>query len=390
MSMASRFGPYPMEREASGTSWQPDSTPHDGRHWMRGPWMLMVHGFADLVWDSQGGERGDDKLFSGNMAMLLASRPLGAGTLGLRAMASLEPATVGERGYPLLLQTGETADGETRLIDRQHPHDFLMELSASYSQPVGERGSVFGYLAMPGEPALGPPVFMHRFSGQENPEAPISHHWLDSTHITFGVATAGYVWDRFKLEGSLFTGREPDSQRWDFDSPKFDSYSARLSWNPTPDWALQASWGRLKSPEELEPDVDADRTTASVSYNHRFSPRTLSQTTLAWGRNRQRPGDTLDAILLEAALVSDERHVVFGRLEEAEKNELFEETEPLAGQVFEVGKGTLGYRYDVPFGDAWTVGLGALVSAYHLPTELHPAYGSSPVSYMIFSRIRLR
>ena len=281
MVMSGRFGPYPMEREASGTSWQPDSTPHDGRHWMRGPWMLMVHGFADLVWDSQGGERGDDKLFSGNMAMLLASRPLGAGTLGLRAMASLEPETVGERGYPLLLQTGETADGETRLIDRQHPHDFLMELSASYSLPVGERGSVFGYLAMPGEPALGPPVFMHRFSGQENPEAPISHHWLDSTHITFGVATAGYVWDRFKLEGSLFTGREPDSERWNFDSPKFDSYSTRLSWNPTPDWALQASWGRVKSPEELEPDVDADRTTASVSYNHRFSPRRLSQTTLA-------------------------------------------------------------------------------------------------------------
>src|SRR4029453_7318460 len=127
----SRFGPFPMEREASGTSWQPDSTPHEGRHWMRGAWMLMMHGFVDLVWDSQGGDRGDDKLFSGNRAMLLASRPLGAGTFGLRAMASLEPATVGERGYPLLLQTGETADGETRLIDRQHPHDFRMGLIAS-------------------------------------------------------------------------------------------------------------------------------------------------------------------------------------------------------------------------------------------------------------------
>ena len=390
MEMTGRFGPYPLEREASGTSWQPDSTPHGGLHWMRDPWMVMAHGFADLVWDDQGGRRGDEKLFSGNMGMLMAQRPLGAGTLGLRGMLSLDPATMGEEGYPLLLQTGETADGRTHLIDRQHPHDLFMELSASYSVPLSGEASVFAYLAYPGEPALGPPVFMHRFSGQEIPEAPLGHHWLDSTHITFGVATLGYVRGGFKLEGSLFTGREPDAERWTFDSPKFDSYSTRLSWNPGPDWALQASWGRLESPEELEPEVDTDRTTVSASYNLRLAPETLAQTTFGWGRNRNRPGETLDAWLLESTVVAGERHVLFGRLEWDEKDELFEEEEPLAGEIFEVGKASLGYRYDWPLGPDWAIGLGGLVSLYDLPGRLEPAYGSNPTSYMIFSRIRVR
>ena len=172
--------------------------------------MGMVHGYADLIYDDQGGDRGDDKVFSSNMLMVMGQRSLGQGTWGLRGMFSLEPATIGKRGYPLLLQTGETANGRDPLIDRQHPHDFLMELATTYSVPVGDNSSVFGYFGYPGEPALGPSAFMHRFSGMDIPEAPITHHWLDSTHISFGVGTLGYVWKNWKLEGSIFTGREPD------------------------------------------------------------------------------------------------------------------------------------------------------------------------------------
>jgi hypothetical protein len=36
---------------------------------------------------------------------------------------------------------------------------------------------------------------MHRPS-QHDPDAPIGHHWQDSTHITFGVATLGAVAQR--------------------------------------------------------------------------------------------------------------------------------------------------------------------------------------------------
>lgn len=275
MKMTGMYGPYSMAREASGTSWQPDSTPHEGLHFMKKDWMLMVHGFATALYDHQGGDRGDDKFISTNMLMVMAQRPVGMGTLGLRSMLSLDPATVGKNGYPLLLQTGETANGRDPLIDRQHPHDLFMELAASYSLPVGQDGSIFGYLGYPGEPALGPATFMHRFSGMEIPEAPITHHWLDATHITFGVLTAGYIWKSVKVEGSRFTGREPNQYRWDFDKARFDSSSARLSFNPTKNWAFQTSYGRIKSPEQLEPDIDQDRTTASASYNRAWSMNNL-------------------------------------------------------------------------------------------------------------------
>ena len=224
-------------------------------------------------------------------------------------MVSLDPA-IGKSGYPLLFQTGETADGRTHLVDRQHPHDLLMELSASYSRKLGADSSVFGYVGLPGEPALGPTAFMHRLSGMDNPEAPLTHHWLDSTHITFGVVTAGYVWRDLKLEASAFNGREPDQYRWNMEVRKFDSASARLSWNPTPEWALQVSHGRLDSPESLEPDMSVKRTTASASYQHAIGGRPM-QTTLAWGRNRKEPGVTTDGYLLESALhVSEETHCI--------------------------------------------------------------------------------
>src|SRR5262249_21759173 len=156
--------------EASGTSWQPEAAGHRGIHAMHGAWMTMLHGYADVVYDDQGGPRGDTKTFSGNMLMAMGQRALGAGTLGLRTMLSLEPATIGKEGYPLLLQTGETADGINPLIDRQHPHDLFMELAGAYSVSAGNR-SLFLYGGLPGEPALGPPAFMHRFSGMNIPVA---------------------------------------------------------------------------------------------------------------------------------------------------------------------------------------------------------------------------
>ena len=132
-------------------------------------------------------------------------------------------------GYPLLFATGETANGRTPLINQQHPHDLFMELSGSYSYKFSDTNSAFVYFGLPGEPALGPPAFMHRFSGMDIPEAPITHHWLDSTHITYGVLTAGYVWDKVKIEASAFRGREPDQHRYNIETPGLDSVSARLS-----------------------------------------------------------------------------------------------------------------------------------------------------------------
>ena len=388
-AMPSMYGKYPMSREASGTAWQPESAPHEGLHFMKGDWMIMLHGFATPFYTHQGGERGDDKIVAANMLMGMATRGLGPGRLGLRSMLSAEPWTAGKKGYPLLLQTGETADGLTHLIDRQHPHDLFMELAATYSVADDTR-SAFLYLGLPGEPALGPPAFMHRFSGVEIPESPIGHHWLDSTHITYGVATLGLVKGGWKLEASRFTGREPDQDRTDIESPDLDSHSFRVSYNPAAQWSFQASVGRIHSPEQLEPEVDTDRWTASAMY-HRGAEIRNWQTMLAWGQNRNRPGRDLNAVLLETASTWARRHTVVARAEVVEKDELFDESDPLADRAFTVGKLTGGYIRDVRPEGHVAVGIGALATMSLVPDELEDAYGGrAPLSGMVFVRAKLR
>ncbi|MFY9822555.1 MAG: hypothetical protein WAM82_14315 [Thermoanaerobaculia bacterium] len=381
--MPGLLGPYGMSREASGTAWQPESTPHTGVYTMSNGWHLMVHGFADLVYDHQGGPRGDTKTFSENMLMGMATRELGAGRLGLRAMVSAEPATIGREGYPLLLQTGETANGVTPLVDRQHPHDLFMELSATYSVPVSKAASVFLYAGLPGEPALGPATYMHRFSGMDNPEAPLSHHWLDSTHVTFGVATLGWIRNGVKLEGSVFTGREPDQNRNDIESPKMDSWSLRATWNPTPAWSFQVSRGHLHSPEQLEPEIDVDRTTASATLNRPLAAGNW-QTTFAWGRNDRNPGRSTNSFLLESAVTLGDRNTLFGRVEQQQNDEIT----PL-GEVFDVGKLSLGYIWDGVRIDSFRGGLGVLGSVALIPQKLRGDYGDTPVSWMAFLRARI-
>jgi hypothetical protein len=386
MPITGAFGPYAIPREASGTAWQPDSTPEAGLHLMAGPWMLMAHGYLDAVYDNQGGPRGNDKGFSASMGMLMAQRPVGEdGTLGLRAMLSLDPL-MGANGYPLLFATGETANGREPLVDRQHPHDLFMELSASYSLKLGAESAVFLYAGLPGEPALGPAAFMHRFSGMDNPEAPITHHWLDSTHITYGVVTGGYVQGPWKVEASVFKGREPDQHRYDIEGPRLDSVSARLTWNPTPNWSLQTSWGYLKSPEQLTPGIDENRVTASGTYNLPFGDNVWA-TTFAWGRKMNHPGHTLDGFLLETELVLHDTHTIFARTERVTEDELFAEG-PLAGGLYTVEKISLGYIRDVHLDDHLKLGIGGVVSRYDYPSALDRAYGD-PTSYMIFVRLKL-
>src|SRR5258706_2018206 len=251
MASTGVFGFYPMTRDASGTSWQPDDAAHTGVHAMAGDWMLMGHMMLLGVYDNQSGPRGDEKVFPAGMLMGMARRDLSdSDTINFRAMLSPDPF-MGRSGYPSLLASGQTANGVTHLIDRQHPHDLVIEMSGAYSHKFSSDDSAFLYFGYPGEPALGPPAFIHRASAMADPPAPIPHHWLDSTHIIFGVATAGFVHNDWKLEVSQFTGREPDQFRFNFDQARFDSTAARISWNPDQHWSLQASWGHLNSPEQL-------------------------------------------------------------------------------------------------------------------------------------------
>jgi hypothetical protein len=390
--MTAALGPYPMMREASGTAWQPDTSEHMGLMTHSGDWMLMGHGMLNLVYDHQGGRRGDDKLFASGMLMGMARRPIGDGALQFRAALSPDPL-MGKRGYPLLLASGETADGEEHLIDRQHPHDFFMELSASVSQNLGSRSSVFLYAGLPGEPAFGPPAFMHREAIMDSPEAPISHHWLDSTHITFGVVTAGMVIDRFKIELSRFNGREPDQHRWNIETGPLDSTAVRVSLNPTRTLAIQGSWGKFKAPEQLEPDVDQKRWSASASWANEVAPGWKLAGTLAWGRKslRDHHGKWVndDAYVAEAS-VKRGQWTGFARAERTENRELLEVDDRDHGPAFKVGKFSAGAVRDFSVSKHLALGVGGLVAVNFVPDGLRSEYGSrNPLGAVGFVRLKV-
>jgi hypothetical protein len=388
MAMKGFLGPYPLVREGSGTSWVPDTTPHEGLHQQLADWSVMTHGWINLNYDRQDGPRGANKTFVSGMLMTMARRPLGDGTFGVRAMLSPEPF-MGPNGYPLLLATGETADGINHLVDRQHPHDLFMELAATYSYNLSSTSSVFVYAGLPGEPALGPPAFMHRTSGMDNPEAPISHHWLDSTHITFGVVTAGVVLNDWKVEASAFRGREPDQYRYDIERPALDSFAGRINWNPVRELSLQVSYGHLRSPEQLAPTVNEDRITASAIYTTPFGDGHLWSTTLAWGRKMLQPGDSLDAYLLESSAIFKQNVTLFMRAELVSENELTHDIPGLEGRIFAVNKVTVGGIYDFLRTDRVKFGLGGLASRYVLPADLKAEYGRDLTSFMVFGRLKL-
>ena len=387
-SMTGALGLYPMTRESSGTAWQPDASEHLGLMTMSRDWMLMAHGSMNLVYDHQSGPRGGDKAFVSGMLMGMASHKLGDGTVQFKAMLSPDPL-MGKSGYPLLLASGETANGVDRLVDRQHPHDFVMELSASVSQSIGPKSSIFLYGGLPGEPAFGPPAFMHREAIMDSPEAPISHHWLDSTHISFGVLTAGMVLDKVKVEVSRFNGREPDQRRWNLETGPLDSTAVRLSWNPATNLSLQGSWGHSEDPEQLEPGVDQKRWSASALYAREVVPGWKLAGTLAWGRKTiEHHGEALkdDAYVVEAALKHAD-WTIFGRGEMTENRELLDLEEH--GPAFRVGKVSLGAIKDFRVAEHLALGVGGLFAVNFVPQGLEPLYGGKhPTGAMGFLRLK--
>jgi len=366
----------PPTREGSGTSWLPDETPMYAIHGQAGTWTLMVHGSAFLQYLHEGGDRGGDQGGSVNWFMGMANRTVGTGHLGLRGMISLEPWTIRGCGYPDLLASGETCQGET-IHDRQHPHDLFMELAATYDRPIGGDIRLQLYGGPVGEPALGPTAFPHRISAMPSPLAPISHHWLDSTHITYGVITGGVYGKRWKAETSVFNGREPDEDRTNFDFGMLDSWSGRVWFLPTNRWALQVSAGHLTEAEaghDGGPRVDVDRVTASATYHRIVRQGSIWASTVGWGRNQEPGNDATNALLAETNLTRDERDSWFGRFELSGKSghDLAIESP----DVFTVAKLQAGYtRYF----DAWNglkPGVGAGVSAGLVPDSLKPFYGS--------------
>jgi hypothetical protein len=374
----------------SGTALLPSNESMDGLHFPTGDWMVMVHGFVTAQVTDHSGPRGDDKAYSTSMLMLNGERQTNWGRVMLKSMLSLEPAMDAE-GYPNLFATGETAGG-TPLIDRQHPHDLFMELAARVDVNIAPGTTAFVYGGPVGEPAIGPSAFMMRGSARLNPEPPITHHWFDSTHITYGVVTAGLSSTRWQIEGSAFRGREPDERRWDIETPKLDSWSVRATWMPSPAWAIQASYAQIDEPEALHPGEDEHRFTASAHYASARGASGDGLSAMLAFSNKDRVsgqsagGDSLTAWLAEATWDLDARNTLFGRFENVANDEFFpDHDDPLHDRQFRVSKFQLGYARRIPLGPI-ELALGGSLSAYAKPAALDAAYGRKPWGYTLFAR----
>lgn len=381
----------PMNRNGSGTGWLPDASPMYGYMVHADKWMLMFHGNIFLRYTSTNinneGKRGASMFDAPNWFMGMAQRKVGEdGLVKFGLMMSLDRLTERGDGYPLLFQSGETWEGKP-LVDRQHPHDLFSELSIAYTQRLNKDVDVTAYFGYPGEPSIGPVAFMHRVSSSNNPDAPLSHHWQDATHITFGVGTLGVRYGMFKIESSAFSGREPDENRYNFDKPDFNSYSYRLSINPNRNFALQFSQGFIKAPESLEPDVDVTRTTASVTHSYNYTKTQNLNTTVAWGMNDKGEHHKEHSFLLESNFQWN-RSNLYGRYEFVEKD-----AEELSlpgfdhGRIFSINALTLGANYKVGKLADVDVSIGLQGSLYFTPSDLELYYGKNPFSAQIYLKL---
>jgi hypothetical protein len=392
MTMNSQFSlDLPMSRDGSGTSWMPDETPMYMYMVHGKKWMHMLHGSLFARYNKQDlfnkGSRGGSQFDVPNWFMYMGQRKVGSnGLFAINTMLSLDAFTVGAGGYPLLYQTGESYKGN-KLVDRQHPHDLFSELSIAYTQRVAKNTDVSLSVGMPGEPALGPPVFMHRLSAMNNPDAPLSHHYADATHITFGTATLGFRYKNVRLEGSVFTGREPDEHRYNFDKPKFDSYSVRLSVNPSKEWALQVSNGWLKSSEEAEPNDNVNRFTASAIHTKMLGQNSYVANTLVYGQNRHN-GKTQPAVLFENSLQLN-KTAIYSRYEYVQKDagELDLQTLYPGDPNFNINAITLGTNRILTTYKQTNLTMGLQATLNASPKALRPLYGTAPLGFEVYLRI---
>ena len=377
----------------SGTDVEPASLAHQAWMFKRGNWDFMVHGAVFVNDIQQSGPRGGDKFFGESWFMGSAQHDAGTGRFTARAMLSLDPALISERRYPELFQLGETAFGNP-IVDGQHPHDFFMELAAIYDWKIGEHGLLSFYAAPIGDPALGPPAYAHRASASEDPLAVLGHHMQDSTHIADEVVTAGYAYRVVRFEGSGFHGRESNENRWNIDAGAIDSWSARLTVSPTPNWSGQFSLGTLKSPEALSPLEDLRKMTASVGYNHPI-PRGSWASSLVWGRNRSlATGEVLNSYLLESTLHFLSHNAVWGRIENVDRTNLLllgENPEPAGFEehfLARIQAYTAGYDREFPVLPHFSTAIGAQATIYGKPDSLNAIYGDHPIGVVMFVRIR--
>lgn len=352
-------------------------------------WMTMIHGYAFLDANRQGGSSGGRELDSQNHLMLLAMKKWGRGKLSLLGTFTLEPATIPAEGSRELFQRGETYHN-VLLVDRQHPHDLFVQLGAAWEKKIGDAGKLRLYAAPIGEPALGPVAYPHRLSASENPTAPLAHHNQDSTHIAADVVTAGWKYSTFEIEGSAFHGREPDENRWDIEQGRLDSYSGRLWIRSTSELSFQVSSGHLEHPEKIE-EGSQTRSTASIAYQETLPGGFFAATVIA-GCN-QTPSGPEWGNVFELTWKFAGKNFLYGRVESVDRD-LYElvnkvqRPQTVSPRRTAIQAATAGFVRDFSWLSEAETGLGADATIYRFSSRLDPVDGAHPVSVHGFLRVR--
>jgi hypothetical protein len=384
-----------LAHSTAGTTAEPNSTPHDMLMVQKGQWTFMFHGVGFLNSQQQTGPRGADKVFGTSWFMPMAQRDLGNGTLTVRGMFSLDPATITGRQYPELFQVGETAFGKP-IVDGQHPHNFFMELALLYDWKLAKDTLLSFYAAPVGDPAIGPEAFPHRVSASEDTLAPLGHHLQDSTHIADDVVTLGLAYKIARIEVSGFHGREPNEHRWEIQAGAIDSWSARLTLNPSRNWSGQYSITHLTSPEQLFPNENTLRMTASATYNKPLRDGAWGNwaTTLVWGRNRNSDAEVFNSYLAESTVRFANHNYAWTRIENVDRtNELLLGENPIPPGFQErflarIQAYTFGYDHEWNFIRHVSTAFGGQYTLYTAPASLDPIYGSHPMGVLTFLRFR--
>lgn len=381
----------PRARLGSGTSWQPDASPLYSVIPTVGRWGLMVHGNLYTGYNWYGSKRGGQRFMGRNTLMGSLFRTFKKSEVLLRLALSFEPLTIGSRGYPLILQTGQTRDGAERLHDRQYALDFFRELAVLYTWHVTPRWAASVYAAAAGEPAVGPNSFTQRVSASPDPIAPLGFQLQESSHSSFGVLTVGAFTRTLKLEASWFNGRVPGSRRYGIYIRKPDSYSVRVSWNPAPEWSGQVSYAFFEEPVPLEPKEQQHRLSGSVSHTMSFAGDLMVASTLS-GAMRVRSSIAGAALLGEIYLNLRTHHAIYGRFEILQKSgielELSRPAEPTR-ELHAVGTLALGYVYYFGPFISLSPGLGVRGSVSPVARELERDYGTrAPLGVMVYAQLR--
>jgi hypothetical protein len=332
--------------------------------------------FADFsAWESQ------------NWFMGSGGRSIGKGRLTIGSMLSLEPFTLHAHGSPQLFQTGESYN-RTPLLNYQHPHDLVMGLGVTYDRPLGRVHYTLG-ADLVGSPTLGPVPFMHRESARSNPQVPLTHHYMDATHITSGVVRGGVTLGAVTLESSVFRGAEPDENRLNLERPGLDSWAARVQYNAGP-WHAQFSGGHLRQPEWFDP-FDITLLTASAGFDGLVRSRPLD-VMIAWGGHREFNGfnGNADGFLAEGQFGVSSRATLYWRAEHTGKD-LFVDVHSKGFShrsfIYLIDAYTAGYLRDISVTRAGRIGVGADATVYQMPDDLL-VYWASSRSFHVFLRWR--